>query len=78
MLNFLVNKNIETTLYLYKNSREVIGEINTDWVSSDYKVSLEDIDNFEISIPKFVTTHGKQKLNHILKEINLFSDKAIS
>ena len=69
MLNFLVNKNIETTLYLYKNSREVIGEINTDWVSSDYKVSLEDIDNFEISIPKFVTTHGKQKLNHIYQTI---------
>ena len=54
MLNLLIENKMKVELTLYKNSREPIGEIDKSWINSDFKCSLENIDEFELKIPKFV------------------------
>lgn len=69
MLNLLVENKMKVELTLYKNSREPIGEIDKSWINSDFKCSLENIDEFELKIPKFITIRNEKKINSIYLKI---------
>ena len=44
---------IKIKLYLYKNIREKLAEIPADYISSDIPFNFMDVDEFELTIPKY-------------------------
>ena len=58
---------IKIKLYLYKNIREKLAEIPADYISSDIPFNFMDVDEFELTIPKY--KNDKKEESRIYKMI---------
>lgn len=70
MLNsFKIGESTTFKFELYKNNSTLIGEIPNEYISTNFKKSLEEINSFEIKIPKYISINGKKTLSRLYNKI---------
>lgn len=69
--SFKINEETEFKFELYKNSSVdgLIGEIPLEYIGDNFHKSLEEINTFDMKIPKFVQRNGKQELNRLYNKV---------
>lgn len=66
--NFKIGENTTFKFELYKNNSTLIGEIPNEYISN-CKKSLEDMNTFDVKIPKYISVNGKKTLNRLYNKI---------
>ena len=68
LYEFEIDKSTEFKFELYKNNNTLIAEIPCEFISN-YNKSLEDINTFDIKIPKYITVNGERSFNRLYNKI---------
>lgn len=62
------NNDEQVRFYLYKNRREILAEIPSEYIKNIAR-NLEEIDSIEIAIPKYTMKNGEKKFNSLYTKV---------